>query len=92
MRRPLALAFVSCAVAMGVFLLGLLLIVDSSTGVSFPSSVAVTSPAPAASAVPVSLSKAAVGMTPRAFPARGGQATPASAMAGTVISVPGKAR
>jgi hypothetical protein len=86
MRRPLALAVASCFLAMGVFLLGLILIVDSTTGVSFPSSVAVTSPAPSPSAVPVKFPGTVMGRAVHASLTRGGEATvtPTSATAGSV--------
>lgn len=86
MRRPLALAVASCLVAMGVFLVGVVLIVDSTSRVSFPSSVAVTTPPPSASAAPVGFPAAVVGTTAHASLARGGQATsaPTGATAGTV--------
>jgi hypothetical protein len=86
MGRPLALAVASYLVAMGVFLVGVVLIVDSTTRVSFPSSVAVTTPPPSPSAAPVSFPATVLGMNAYASLTRGGQATaaPTGATAGTV--------
>lgn len=89
MRRPLALAFAAFIVSMGVFLVGSLLIVGSTTSkVSFPTSVVVMSPRPSPSPAPVSFPATMVGETSRAtLGGRGGQAgtqTPTDGEAGQV--------
>jgi hypothetical protein len=75
MRRPLALALAAFLISMGAFLVGVMLIVDSTTKVSFPKAVAVTTPAPSPSAAPVSFSTSMVGTTTHASLSRGGQAS-----------------
>jgi hypothetical protein len=87
MRRPLALATAAFFIAIAVFVLGVSLIVDSTTRVSFPSSVAVASPLPSRSATPVTFPAAVVGKTTHAALTRGGRATtqtPTSGEAGQV--------
>jgi hypothetical protein len=79
MRRPLALAVASCLLTMGMFLVGIMLIVDPATEVSFPASVAVTTPAPSPRPAPVSFSAPVVGTTSQASMTRGGEATLAPA-------------
>ena len=85
MRRPLALAAAAFFLTLGVFVLGITLIVGSTTAaqVSFPSVVTVAAPAPKSTAVAVSFPAVVVGNTTHASLARGGAATSATAGTGT---------
>ena len=89
MRRPLAIALAAFVISMGAFLVGLTLIVDSTTKVSFPAAVAVATPTASPSAAPVTFPAAMVGKTSTqaSLLGRGGQAatqTPTDGEAGQV--------
>jgi hypothetical protein len=74
LRRPLALAGAAFIITMGVFVVGLMLIVDSASSVRFPTSVVVIEPNPSRGVVPVHIDLGASGSTEVAT-LRGGQAT-----------------
>jgi hypothetical protein len=77
MRRPLALAVATFFLSIGVFVLGMTLIVDSTDDVvSFPASIPLTTPAASPRAAPVSYPAPVVGRTKLASVGRGGQAVP----------------
>jgi hypothetical protein len=75
MRRPLALAGAAFIISMGAFVVGLMLIVDSSSNVRFPSAVAAIASDPSRAAVRVRLDVGGSGTT-RVAIFRGGQAAP----------------
>jgi hypothetical protein len=77
MRRPLALAAASFFITLGLFVVGITLIVGSTTTaqVSFPAVVTVAAPAPKSNSVAVSFPAAVVGNTTHPTLARGGAAT-----------------
>lgn len=85
MRRPLALAAAAFFLTLGVFVVGITLIVGSTTTaeVSFPSVVTVAAPAPKSNAVAVSFPAVVVGRTTHAALARGGAASATIAGTGT---------
>src|SRR6478735_5383440 len=85
MRRPLALAAAAFFLTLGVFVLGITLIVGSTTAaqLSFPSVVTVAAPAPKSTAGAVSFPPVVAGSTPYASLGRGGAAPSATASAGT---------
>jgi hypothetical protein len=76
MRRPLALAAAAFFLTLGVFVVGITLIVgpETTAQVSFPALVTVSAPAPTNNAVAVSFPAAVVGRTTHAALARGGAA------------------
>jgi hypothetical protein len=73
MRRPLALAAGAFFLTLGVFVVGITLIVGQTTTaeVSFPAVVTVTAPAPKSNAVAVSFPAAGGGTNTHASVARG---------------------
>ena len=76
MRRPLALAAAAFFLTLGVFVVGITLIVGKTTTaqVSFPAVVTVAAPPAKSNAVAVSFPAAVVGKTTHAALARGGAA------------------
>jgi hypothetical protein len=85
MRRPLALAAAAFFITLGVFVVGITVIVHSTTTaeVRFPAVVTVAAPAPMRSAVAVSFPAAVVGKTTHATLARGGAAQMLTGTTGT---------
>jgi len=77
MRRPLALAAAAFFLTLGVFVVGITLIVRQTTAeVSFPAVVTVSAPPAKSNAVAVSFPATVVGTTTHAILARGGAAKP----------------
>ena len=77
MRRPLALAAAAFFLTLGVFVVGITLIVRQTTAeVSFPAVVTVSAPPAKSNAVAVSFPATVVGTTTHATLARGGAAKP----------------
>ena len=85
LRRPLALAAAAFFITLGVFVVGITLIVDSTTRaqVSFPSVVTVSAPPAKSNAVAVSFPAVVVGQTTHAALSRGGAAQATTAGTGT---------